>query len=80
MRDPTQDNRSPKLPAADGRMWLAVYHVDRAGTRMVKPPELFAGTSAAWPFGDGSMGPNPPCKCSPGCRFPDPCEPPRALP
>ncbi|OPC80869.1 hypothetical protein B4N89_07810 [Embleya scabrispora] len=58
-------------------MWLAVYRVDQSGTQMVKPPELFTGGLSSWPFGDGSMSTNPPCTCSPDCRYPGSGMPPR---
>ncbi|GCE01265.1 hypothetical protein EHYA_09029 [Embleya hyalina] len=52
-------------------MTLAVYRVDENGTRLVKPPTLY-GSSLPWPFGDEPVDANPPCTCSPGCRYPAP--------
>lgn len=57
-------------------MTLAVYQVGPDGTRVVKPPMRCAVSEpTAWPWGIGSMPPDPPCECSPGCsRYPPPAQ------
>jgi hypothetical protein len=66
---------------ADSGITIAVHHVDRHGTHVIKPRVQYAGSvTLPWPFGDGHTSPDPPCKCSPNCRYPDPDKPPRAIP
>ncbi|MYV97141.1 hypothetical protein [Streptomyces sp. SID3343] len=55
---------------AKSGMTLAVYRVDRDGARVVRQRELFTGSdSAAWPWDDGWPKTEPPCACSPNCRY-----------
>lgn len=73
MHDPSRyDQVAKDLPSEPpgGGMTLAVHHVDRDGTHVVKPGIRVTGSaSTPWPFGDGGLTPDPPCRCSPNCRY-----------
>jgi len=72
MRDLIGQDFESASPSGTRGISLAVYRVDAAGTRVLKPRRMFATEvdSESWPF--TRVIPDnrePPCACSPDCRY-----------